>query len=444
MTPMQMREVPVVRLGPGRVLVGHERPQPAEGVVVAVAGAHLVVDPARPEELPSCLVTDADAAQGTLWSLYGEQAAAAVVDVWVAGRRAETTCSVESSEALAQMTQLATTRWCRQLSPLPLDEVLLWLQELVLVGRLHPILDDADGWASDLERACGWLFDRADGNIAAHPVVEELVIEALEILATALPVTDPVSAEARARLVARDWPDGPPESEGRRGRPFTDVRPPLALVAGDSVVAGSATVDWYDVRRGATSMDEGNVGWTVDLAEDRAEMAVSVVGPPPVRRYGHPAAAADVPAQAGLAFDAHVRGWPFVVLTGTLRFDTQSWKWTGVSRVGAAQANLLRETVDAGDPIAVRVRSGEHGPAQNPAWAQAHRWTCRALGAARVAEGSAREVGDVIDAWRRASELWTLVGDEARSAECGRLAADFAAGLLRYELTAAEAWLVGG
>lgn len=435
-----VRDVPVVRLGFGRVLLGEEHPIPAEGVAIPIEGALVRVDPARPASIPSCLITDPDAATASVRALYGEDAAAAVLRVWPDEGLIQTRCTVEPDDALEDLVRLGTVRWCRQFSPFPLDDVLSWLEELTLTGRLDAILEDVDEWADDLERACGRLVDRAGGDVAAHPAAEQLLVDALDLLATTLPITDPISVDARERLADRE-PVRPRTADGSRGTWEPELQTRLALVAGDVAATGVATVDWYDVRRGLTSMTENNVRWTVDLAADSAMVSVAVEGPPAVRRYGRPAAERERPRADRLAFDAYVPSRRFAVLTGELHFGEETWSWTGRSRVGAAQAALLEQTIDAGGRPSIRVRMLELTPMQNPAWATAHRWTCRGLASARVARDSA-DRSAAADAWRRAAELWRLIANEAHADACEQLATDLLAGELSYDLSAAEAWLV--
>ena len=442
MTLSHVRDVPVARLGLGRVLLGWERPIPAEAMTIPIEGAMVTVDPARPGSIPSCLITDPDAATASVQALYGEDAASAVLRVWDDDAPPETRCAVEPDDELGDLVRLATVRWCRRFSPFPLDDALSSLEELTLVGRLQGILEDADEWADDLEQVCGRLVDRADGNVAAHPAAEQLLVDALELLATMLPITNPIGIEARERLSDRE--SGTPEPVGGgRGTWVADLRPPLALVAGDATDAGTATVDWYDVRRGLTSMTEDNVRWALELAEDAAVLSVVVEGPPAIRRYGRPAAEREHPAVDRLAFEAYVPNWRFAVLTGELHFGEANWSWAGSSRVGAAQADLLQEALDTGGRPSLRVRTLDLSPAQNPAWAVAHRWTCRGLAAARIA-GDLADRTAAADIWRRAAELWRLIRSDANGDACEQLAADLVAGDLPYDLTAAEAWLVDG
>ncbi len=440
MTLSHVRDVPVVRLGLGRVLLGWERPLPAEGVVIPIEGALVTVDPARPAAMPSCLIVDPDVATASVQVLYGEDAAAAVGRVCAEGAPGEARCAVDAGEELDQVVRLGVVRWCRQFSPHPLDHVLLRLEEMTLVGRLGMFIEDADGWAADLERACGCLIDRADDDVAAHADVEQLLIDALELLATTLPVADPISIEARALLSEREARTLTP-GEASRGAWRAESSLPLALVAGDSATSGVATVDWFDVRRGLTSMAEDNVRWALEIEDDAAQLSVAVEGAPAVRPYGRAAAERERPALEILAFDAYVSDWPFAVLTGKLHFDEETWSWRGRSRVGAAQADLLRQALDAGRRPNLRVRTLEPAPAQNPAWASAHRWSCRGLAAARVSRG-ADDRAAATDLWLRAAELWRLFGDDDTGAACEQLAADLIAGDLSYDLTVAEAWLI--
>lgn len=442
MTLSHVRDVHVARLGFGRVLLGEERPLPAEGVAIPIEGALVTVDPARPASIPSCLVTDPDAAEASVRLLYGEDAASAVLRVWPDAGPARTRCSVEPDDELRDLVRLGMVRWCRQFSPLPLDDGLSLLEESMLVGRLYAVLEDVDDWPGDLERACGRVIDRAEGDVAAHPAAERLLVDALDLLATRLPITDPISIGARERLSGRE-PGDPGTSDGRRDAWVADLQPRLALVAGDSTTAGAATVDWYDVRRGLTSMTEGNARWTLELDEDAAVLSVAVEGPPAVRRYGRPAAERERPGADRLAFDAYVPNWRFAVLTGELRFGEADWSWVGSSRVGAAQAALLQQAVDAGGRPSVRVRTLELTPMQSPAWALAHRWTCRGLAAARVA-GNEDDRSAAAETWHRAAQLWRLIRSDAHGDVCQQLAEDLLAGDLTYDLTAAEAWLVEG
>lgn len=443
MTLSHVRDVPVARLEFGRVLLGEEPPLPAEGVAIPIEGALVTVDPARPASIPPCLVTDPDAAAASIQLIYGEDAAAAVLRVWPDEGPARTRCTVEPDDELHDLVRLGTVRWCRQFSPLPLDDGLSSLEDSMLVGRLHTIIEDADDWAGDLERACGRVIDRAEGDVAAHPAAEQLLVDALELLATGLPITDPISIQARQRLSGRE-PGTPRSSDGRRDAWAADLLyPRLALVAGDSTTTGAATVDWYDVRRGLTSMTENNARWTLELAEDVAVLSVAVEGPPAIRRYGRPAAERERPGADRLAFDAYVPNWRFAVLTGELHFGEANWSWAGSSRVGAAQAALLQQAVDAGGRPSVRVRTLALTPMQSPAWALAHRWTCRGLAAARVATDAADRRA-AAGSWRRAAQLWRLIRSDAHGDVCQQLAEDLLAGDLTYDLTAAEAWLVDG
>ncbi len=161
-----------------------------------------------------------------------------------------TSCAVDVGDELRQIVRLGVVRWTRLWSPLPFDDLLAQLEEDVLVGRLHALLEGEDDWALALERSCGLLLDRA-GTDVLDGVVEPLVIDALDLLATALPVDDPVGIRAREQLARRTPEPQPAASPMLRllGEPAW----PLALVAGGSVLAGKATVDWQDVPRSSTS-----------------------------------------------------------------------------------------------------------------------------------------------------------------------------------------------
>ena len=440
MIPQEVRDVPVVRLGAGRVLVGSERSIPAEGVVVPVVGAHLTVDPARPHDVPSCLITEGDVARDTLVALFGEDAAAAIARVWPEEAHAETTCVVTASEELQQVVRLAVARWCRRFSPLRLDEIVLWAEELTLVGCLRSLLEDEDDWAEDLDRAVGWLIDSAGGQIRGDGPVEQLILEALEVLATRLPVTDPISVAARERLARYAAPvpylralDPPSWWENDLGH--------QALTAGTvGGAVGVDTVDWNDVPRGVTSMAEGNATWTLKLDPFEAEISVTVEGPVAVRRYGQSDLTLEAPALERLAFDAYVPDWPLPVLTGGLRFDAAAWSWRGSVPAGKAQAGLIQAALAARQTVSVRVRSLRPVPFRNPARAQAHRWTCRGISLARVATDTEQRA-TAVEAVEHAADLWAETGRDAYADECRRLAADWADGRVTYDLTVAEKWL---
>lgn len=441
MTQTPGNEIPVERVGPGAVQIGVRRGMPTGGVVIVLPGAHVTIDPARPESVPVCLVVDPDAAAPVVHALYGADVANTVVTLLRDEEADGATVAWETSGGLHDIAQLASVRWCRRFSRYPLDDALLWLEECTLIGRLHAILEDEDDWPSELEAACRGADEASERGGISDPAVDRLVVEALELLATSLPVTDPVSRRARERLLARGGRDSLQAPDWS----WTAETDPgaYALVAGDRATSGVATVDWFDVPRGLTSMGENNVRWAAETDDDAAGVAVHVEGPEPVRRYGQPAAALETPEAEQLAFDAYVHGWPFAVAAGELSFDTSAWAWTGVSRVGEAQAGLIQDAIEAGRGPAIRVRTLEYSPAQNPAWALAHRWTCRGLAAARLACGDTEQVRAAGDVWQRAADLWRLIERDDHGDECERLAADLAAGRLHYALTAAEMWLLG-
>lgn len=443
MIPPQVPDVPVRWLGEGRVLIGWQRSIPSEGEIIALHGSHVTVDPARPDAIPTCLITDMDAAEVPLSVLYGADAVIVAGQVWSSGSTAEAVCTVAAGDELNQLSRLGEVRWCRQFSPLPLDDLLLWLEELTLVGQLQAVLEDEEEWSLDLERSCGRLIDRTGAGVAADAAVESLLIEALELLATTLLVGDPLSIGARGQLAARDLLTLPTET-GAPSDIVIDLPDPLAMVAGDGAFEGADTVDWFDVPRGVTSQSEGNVRWTLELTDTRADITVTVDGPPPIWRYGGSAAEWEEPSLPQLAFDAYVPEWPLAVLTGPLHFDRTGWAWVGDVGVRDAQADLIRETIDAGHRPVLRVRSLALGPAQHPTWARAHRWTCRGLGTARVAKGWPERVSAATAAWLRAADLWRLVGRDDNADECEQLADDLNRGSLDQRLTVAERWLLGG
>ncbi len=442
MIPSEVRDVPVRRLGESQVLIGRRRPIPAEGEVIALQGSHVTIDPARPDSIPACFVTDLEAAEEILLTLYGADAVAAVGQLWSSGSNTELACAVAVGDELDQLTRLGVVRWCRQFSSLPLDDLLLSLEDLTLIGRLQRILEDEDEWPVDLERACGRLIKRTELGVIPNPAVESLLIEALELLGASLPVGDPVSIEARGRLVSRDPLTA---SIGKRG-PFetaVDLPDSLALVARDDALAGADTVDWFDVPRGVTSRSEGNVQWALELSDASADVTVSVEGPPAIWRYGRPEAEREHPHQSRLAFDAYLPDWPFPALTGDLQFDASTWSWVGVAGVGAAQADLIGDALEAGHRPVFRVRTATPGPAQHPMWAGAHRWSCRALSTARVAEGRADWASATTAAWLRAAGLWRMIGSDDNADECEGLAHAQRDGLPSQQLTIAERWLLG-
>lgn len=168
---------PVSRTRSGEIAIGWPRPTTAATLTVELVGCRLEVDLCNPSQLPVCYVSDPGRGAGTVASVFGDDAAGAVLRA-AAEPEAVLACPVVAGPAMAGLVNLACLRWCRATSPLPLDDALLEAQELCFVGRLRGVLAESSGWAEDLSRLCGQLIDARQPDV----VVDRLLVDAMELL----------------------------------------------------------------------------------------------------------------------------------------------------------------------------------------------------------------------------------------------------------------------
>lgn len=459
----------VQAISPGIVRIGDVAPAPAGFVSLSVAGGTVTVDPTRPSAAPTCVISDLDAAQPTLELLYGSPVAAAVAREASDPAGSPPRVDVDDSIERDVLVRLGHVRWCQLHSPLPLDPTLLQLEEISLAGALpEGILDDDPAWSDELailgEALLAFTADQR--ALPAVSGLEDLILAVLELMATRLPVADPLAGVAAERL--RSWaPRGRDEAaaEAALAHWAAQLQPAGAAFAGgtSALFAGTSTVDWLDVPPHHLSTEERNVHWSATLAGHRAQVSVAADVAPRTRPLPGlelpPARLAD-----RLAFDGHLTGLPFPVVTGALRLDPLSGAWVGETDVVGKRADLLEDGIEAGKVFDVRVRGLDPGPRRSPTYAEAERWSARGVSAARL-----HSLGEVPDlrssaaaAWRRASFLWKASGQSEKAEWCAMLGLAAAtpgerdrtwedagpqtlsAGLGFFTATFAERWLAVG
>lgn len=267
-------EITIQSLAPGVVMIGAESGAPVGDVIIPVRGATVVVDPAAPSANPAVLVADADEAFPVVEALYGSELAVAMCSVAAVEPvppQEETRARICRGRALEKIVALASAQWCRATSPLPMVRTLLDVEELTLRGALCEVLDEDDKeWIAGLERHARTIFSFVAGGSSSCQAVPgpfEMVGDALELLATYLPITRDAAAIA-ARLL-ETW-SRTAEEAGASMAPVKDwvrpLRPRGAALAGvRQLHAGTSTVDWDEVPFGQTSTEEDNVGghWRV-------------------------------------------------------------------------------------------------------------------------------------------------------------------------------------
>lgn len=417
------QEVTIAYRWPDGAVIGRPLPAPAPLIGIDVTGGFATYNPACPGETPVLDVVDPEAGLLAVHSLFGE-ATAAVADQ-VMRDSASRPAPVRRTAAQRDLVRLAQVRWCQEYSPLPLDPDLLRCEELMLRGRLGELCEDGGEWAGALTGECGRIaLARRE-----HPEpIRRLLIESLE----ALTVWEG-DVEGEGTSIPRpDIPVMPgPAADGQ------SVALMLVGIEGE-LYAGQDTVDWDDVPRGWTSSAELNVHWCLEVAPGQAAVRVMVDPPPPVRRYFPGTDRGD---GRRLAFDVEVPGWPVPVLSSTLAQDPTGG-WTGVGRANRHQAGLLRQAVDAGQLVSVRVRALRPRSFQDRPWAQASRWASRGIAWGRMAgcgvRGAAKESAAAL---ARAMTLFAELGRDGEAEACRGLIDVSASSGDLLDLTVAEHWL---
>ena len=174
------RDVTVTRSCSGHISIGPTVEQSSGAVAIDLVGAQLSVDVANPDALPICRVTDLPAATATVRTIYGDRLAVIVNDVAAATTDLTLAGTIPNPDALTALINLACLRWCRETSPVSLDDDLLEAQELCLVGRLKGVLSDADAWEAKLSNVCGKLIGRPE--CLRDEAVDSVLIESMMLI----------------------------------------------------------------------------------------------------------------------------------------------------------------------------------------------------------------------------------------------------------------------
>lgn len=415
-------------------MIGVPGPAPAGQIVLGIAGGRLLLDPADPAAVPACEVSDPPVALPGVGALYGKLVMQAAKRLLNDDQAAEASTRLVPTAELDLARRLGGVRWCRQYSPLALDDGLLRLEELVLAGRLADVVQSDPDWRDDLARTCGVLARRTE---LSGPSLEEQPPSPVGQPLDGVPgrrrthrhqgLEDPTTAvhrllsDAAELLASRPARSRPSSSLRRRaaGTPLLGPEPvqePAELRFDEvSLFTGADSVDWADVLRGTTSFEEDNVHWAAMLRGGELAFEVGVDGPPEVRTFGQREPEVESPPVDTLAFDVYSTGWPYPVLSGDLFFDRDNWSWVGSARGSVGQARMLEKVIWEQQRVFVRVRTDCPSPASSRLRAEAHRWASRGLALSRLPEPSPRTVRRSALAWRRSAELWTQAEDPARS-----------------------------
>lgn len=420
-------ELTITRVGPSGLMIGTPGPAPAGQVTFDIPGGRILVDPSAPEAVPACSVSRLPVAMPAIREIYGEAVAQAGQELSDNDAATEVRTSLPSTQRLDQIRRLAGVRWCRRFSPLPLDDRLLLLEELLLLGHLAGVLDVDLSWREELACICADVARRVERarhagggprcirhrGAGPEEAVDKLLAEVLELLDQPVPASHRAAVSA-ALQTPRRASGAPPIVQHLVGPQ------PVLTLKDVALFTGSDSVDWADVPRGLTSFEEDNVRWAVRLGADEVAFDVGVDGPDRARLVTGVADEVDRPPVDALAFDVYSADWPYPVLTGDLFFDQEIWSWVGVTQGGRSQIEQLRQAIAAQTSISVRVRTGCPSPAASPAGSVAYRWAGRALALSRLPKLSSRVVPRAAFAWLKAAELWAEAGDEERAGACSK------------------------
>lgn len=316
--------------GLGVVSLGPERHAPAGAATISLLGCLVTVDPCTPEEPPHCLVSDLGSASAVVEALYGSAVAQRLMELDgpLSGRE-EVPFTV--GPELAVVVNLGTVRWLRSNSPLPLDQGLLDLEESVLLGQIAELLDPLDEqWLESLVDMAPQLIQLTGEREVRPEGLAAVVANALELLASHLPVSDRLRADAAQRLAHWSTPQGFPHAPTLGAAQLSgELAPVGALHAGatSSLYVGTSTVGWDDVPVGTTSRAERNVQWTLQIDDEEATLSVGVEAAQPV--LTHPALGRAPRRIDTLAFDLLLPKWPFPVAAGRLRPGGPDEAWVG-------------------------------------------------------------------------------------------------------------------
>lgn len=412
--------------GLGVVSLGREHHAPAGAATVSLQGCLVTVDPCCPDQPPHCLVSDPATAAPVIEALYGSAIARRVAEAdGPSAGRGE--AAFVAGPELGIVVRLGNVKWLRLNSPLSLDQRLLELEEYVLLGQIDDLLDPLDEqWLEPLVELGPELLRLADGGDFQPDGLEDLVGDALELLANHLPVADRLRVDAAERLAA--WA-GARSSAHRAAldadRLSRDLAPVGALHAGaeTSLYVGSSTVDWGDVPLGATSRAESNVQWALEIGGEAAVVSVGVDGAEPVRP--HPAFHRDALRVENLMFDVLLPGWPLPVSAGQLARRERGDGWAGKARLAPPSRDAVEAVVARGETIHVRVHGGATWPPSPVMESEAQRFAARGVLLLRLdslgPDQSLREVAAA--SMRRAEALWRAKGFGEAADACGSLAA---------------------
>ena len=410
--------------GLGVVSLGPERHAPAGAATISLLGCLVTVDPCTPEEPPHCLVSDLGSASAVVEALYGSAVAQRLMELDgpLSGRE-EVPFTV--GPELAVVVNLGTVRWLRSNSPLPLDQGLLDLEESVLLGQIAELLDPLDEqWLESLVDMAPQLIQLTGEREVRPEGLAAVVANALELLASHLPVSDRLRADAAQRLAHWSTPHGFPHAPTLGAAQLSgELAPVGALHAGatSSLYVGTSTVGWDDVPVGTTSRAERNVQWTLQIDDEEATLSVGVEAAQPV--LTHPALGRAPRRIDTLAFDLLLPKWPFPVAAGRLRPEGPDEAWVGQEQLESPARAAVTATIAGGEAITVRVHGGATWPPEPPMESEAQRYAVRGLSLLRLdamqPELSLRNAA--ADALRRAANLWRDRGFEEAAQVCGSL-----------------------
>ncbi|SHJ20002.1 hypothetical protein SAMN02745244_01943 [Tessaracoccus bendigoensis DSM 12906] len=163
----------------GVVRIGSAFTESSGIVTLPLKGALLAVDIGDPEMLPSCEVLDVEIAAPVVAALYGDEVLRAVKTV-SSGLDGHVAAPVSDAMIMGRLVNLACLRWCRETSPVELDDALLEAQELCLVGQLQDLLESPPAWEGRLAQVCGELIGREEPQQGS--TLSRTLVEAAELL----------------------------------------------------------------------------------------------------------------------------------------------------------------------------------------------------------------------------------------------------------------------